>query len=174
VSCTDPAGPRGRSSAARTITLKELSRILGLSATTISLVLNRAEGSRAISKATKDRILEAVRKYNYRPNFLARSLRSQRTFSIGVLVPELSDGYSAQVIAGIEQRLLEAGYLCLVATHHHRPDLLEERPLLLYERCVDGIIAVDTPLEEQPPVESGGRVRPQAAAGRREHRTRPR
>ncbi len=140
------------SGAARNITLKELAGILGLSATTISLVLNRSHAARSIPKATKDRILEAVRKYNYRPNFLARSLRSQRTFSIGVLVPELSDGYSAQVLAGIEQRLLEARYLCLVATHHHRPDLVEERPMLLYERCVEGIIAVDTPLEQQPPV----------------------
>jgi len=140
-----------RDSNAKVITLKELTRILDLSPTTISLVLNRARGAKSIPKETKDRIFEAVRKYNYRPNFLARSLRVRRTFSVGVLVPELSDGYSAQVLAGIEQRLLDAGYLCLVTTHHHRPELLEDRPLLLYERCVDGIIAVDTPVRGQPP-----------------------
>ncbi len=141
-----------RRGAGKGVTLKELADILGLSSTTISLVLNRSKVAQSIPKATKERILEAVRTYNYRPNFLARSLRCQKTYSVGVLVPELSDGYASQVLAGIEQRLLEAGYLCLVATHHHRPDLIEERPMLFYERCVEGIIAVDTPLMEQPPV----------------------
>ncbi len=144
---------RGKPAAScKPITLKELAKAIGLSPTTISLVLNRAPGAASIPKETKQRIFEAVRRHNYRPDFLARSLRSQRTYSVGVLVPELSDGYSAQVLAGIEQQLLEAGFLYLVTSHHHIPRLLEDRPLLLYERCVEGIIAVDTPLAEQPPV----------------------
>src|SRR5262245_37452364 len=129
----------------RPVSLKQLAEHLDLSPTTLSLVLNDAEGASAIPQETKDRIFEAARKFNYRPNYIARSLRSARTYTLGVLLPELSGGYAAEVLAGIEERLLEEGYFYFVASHHHRQDLLKRYPLLLLERCVEGIIAVDTP-----------------------------
>src|SRR5262249_42196473 len=84
-------------------------------------------------------------KFNYRPNFLARSLRTQRSFTIGVIVPEVSDGYSAMVMSGVENYLLQEGYFYFVASHRHRADLIDEYPRLFLERSVDGLIAVDTP-----------------------------
>ena len=116
-----PPGRNGdRESAPAPISLKELDRHLRLSPTTLSLVLNESPRAASIPQETKDRILAAAKHYKYRPNFLGRSLRSQRTYTIGVLVPELSDGYSALVIAGIEDFLLDAGYTYLVTSHRHK------------------------------------------------------
>jgi len=127
------------------VSLKELAARLDLSPATISLVVNGSRVADSIPQETKDRILAAVRKYKYRPNFFARSLRAQRSFTIGVIVPEVSDGYSASVMSGVEDHLLQEGYFYFVASHRHRADLIDEYPRLFLERSVDGLIAVDTP-----------------------------
>jgi DNA-binding LacI/PurR family transcriptional regulator len=127
------------------ISLKQLADHLGLSPATVSVVINRSPVAETISPSTKSLILAAARKFNYRPNFFARSLRMQRSLTIGVLVPEVSDGYATTVLSGIEDDLLRAGYFYFVASHHHRTDLIEEYPRLFLDRAVDGIIAVDTP-----------------------------
>lgn len=134
------------------VTLRFLAHYLGLSPASVSLVLNQAPGAAAIPAATQERIREAARRFHYRPNTLARSLRHQRTFTIGVLVPEISEGYAVLVLRGIEDRLLREGYLYFVASHRHRRDLLEEYPRLLLDRSVEGIIAVDTPITTPVPV----------------------
>jgi LacI family transcriptional regulator len=129
-----------------------LADYLGLSSATISLVLNGSPVADSIPQKTKDRVFEAARHFNYRPNFLARSLRTQRSFMIGVLVPEVSEGYAAAVMGGIEDELLQEGYFYLVASHRHKADLIEEYPLLLHRRSVEGLIAVDTPWKQQIPI----------------------
>jgi DNA-binding LacI/PurR family transcriptional regulator len=118
---------------------------LGLSPATVSLVLNRSPVADSIPQETKDRVFAAARQFDYRPNFVARSLRTQRSFMIGVLVPEVSEGYAASVMGGIEDHLLQEGYFYLVASHRHRPDLIDEYPRVLQRRSVEGLIAVDTP-----------------------------
>ncbi len=125
--------------------LKELAAHLDLSPATLSIVLNDSAAAGAIPQETKDRIFEAARKFNYRPNFIARSLKSQRTYTLGVLVPELSIGYAAMILSGIEDHLLQEDYFYFVASHRHRAELIERYPQLFMERCVEGLIAVDTP-----------------------------
>jgi DNA-binding LacI/PurR family transcriptional regulator len=127
------------------VSLKFLADYLGLSPATLSLVMNRSAVADSIPKTTQDQIFAAADKFNYRPNFLARSLRTQRTFTIGVIVPEVSEGYETLVLSGIEELLLREGYFYFVASHHHRPDLIDEYPKLLLARSVEGLIAVDTP-----------------------------
>jgi len=127
------------------VSLKELAERLGLSPATVSLVINRSPVADSIPHETKDRVLAAARKYKYRPSFFARSLRAQRSFTIGVIVPEVSDGYSASVMSGVEDHLLQEGYFYFVVSHRHRADLIDEYPRLFLERSVDGLIAVDTP-----------------------------
>src|SRR5258706_11235665 len=75
---------------------------------------------------------------------MARSLRRQRSFTVGVVFPEISEGYAALVLSGIEDHLLDEGYFYFVVSHRHRKDLLEKYPLLLQQRSVEGLIAVDT------------------------------
>jgi DNA-binding LacI/PurR family transcriptional regulator len=131
--------------ARKPMSLKKLAEHLDLSPATVSLVINRSSVADSIPQDTKDRIFAAARKFKYRPNFFARSLRTQRSFTIGVIVPEVSDGYSASVMSGVEDYLLQEGYFYFVASHRHRADLIDEYPRMFLERSVDGLIAVDTP-----------------------------
>lgn len=142
--------PEGKAAVSPAISLKQLAAHLGLSTTTLSLVLNKRPSANSIPEETKKRIFSAAKELNYRPNYLARSLRAQRTHTLGVLVPELSDGYSAMVLNGVESALANEGFFYLTASHLHREDLLERLPSVLVERQVEGIIAVDTPIRFEP------------------------
>src|SRR5258708_20263330 len=81
--------------------LKDLARYLGLSTATISTVLNDAPAASEIPATTKERILAAAEKFNYRPNAMARSLLGMRSHTVGVLVPEISDGHGALLLAPV-------------------------------------------------------------------------
>ena len=142
----------GSESRPRRVTLKVLADHLGLSPATISLVMNRASVADSIPRATQERIFAAAREFNYRPSFAARWTRTARSFIIGVLVPEVSEGYAAMVMSGIEGYLLREGYFYLVASHRHHTDLIDEYPRLLMARSVDGMIALDTPWHHELPI----------------------
>jgi LacI family transcriptional regulator len=144
------------------VSLRILGEYLDLSPATISLVLNDAPGVRAIPQETRDRVKAAATKFDYRPSFYARSLRKRQTYSIGVLVPELSDSYTTQVLDGVEESLIEEGYFYLTASHRRKPDLIEEYPRLLMERSVEGFILIDTILQH------GFKIPAVAVAGHRE------
>ncbi|MBS1798114.1 MAG: LacI family DNA-binding transcriptional regulator [Acidobacteria bacterium] len=136
------------SSQQKNISLKDVAASLKLSPTTVSVVLNYSPLADSIPQETKNRIFEAARNLNYRPNYIARSLRNQRTHTIGVLIPEMSEGYSAAVLSGVEEKLLQKGYFYFVASHHHREDLIERNTQFLVARCVEGILAIDTPIQQ--------------------------
>ena len=126
--------------------LATLSAHLGLSAAAISRVLNGVPAAKSIPKTTQDRIFAAAKQFNYRPNVLARSLRRGRSMIVGVMLPEISEGYATLVLAGVEQGLLQAGYAFFLISHHHREEVVERSQAMLVERSVDGIIAIDTVL----------------------------
>lgn len=132
--------------------LKTLAAYLGLSPTTISLVLNDSPAGRHLPQETRDRVWEAARKFNYRPNFFARYLNKKRSYTIGVLVPEISEGYGASVMAGVERRLVREGYFYFVASHRWMPELMEETPRLLLDRGAEGFILLNMPLDHPLPV----------------------
>jgi len=124
---------KGRKRSDKPVSLKILADYLGLCPATVSLVLNNVPG-RSIPQQTRERVRAAARKFNYQPSLLARSLRKQRTFTVGVLVPELSDGYHTMVMSGIGDHLMQEGYFYFSAHHRHKPDLVEEYPILLIGR----------------------------------------
>lgn len=144
-------GDKPRPAAQRPASLKQLAEHLGLNPATVSVVLNDVPG-RSIPQTTRDRIKAAAKQLNYQPNLLARSLRSRRTLTIGILVPELGDGYHTQVMSGIGDQLMSAGYFYFTAHHRHKPHLVEEYTRMLVGRGAQGIIAVDTLLEHPIPV----------------------
>jgi len=133
------------------VSLKQLAAYLGLNAATVSVVLNDVPG-RSIPQVTRDRIKAAARQFNYQPSLLARSLRNKRTLTIGILVPELGDGYHTQVMSGIGDQLINSGYFYFTAHHRHRKNLVEEYTRMFIGRGAQGIIAVDTALEHPLPV----------------------
>ncbi len=134
------------------ITLKELSAILELSQSTVSRIINGSGAAHRIARDTQERVLHAAALHGYSANSVAKSLRQKRTFTVGVMVPEISEGYSAAVLSGIEDELLNDGYFYFVVSHRHRAELLEGYPRMLLARSVEGIIAIDTPLEVDLPV----------------------
>lgn len=132
------------------VTLKAVAHHLGLTPGTVSAVLNDSPSARSIPQDTKNRIRAAAKELNYRPNFFARTLRNKRTYTIGVIAEEIGDSYSSPIISGIEQYLRVRNYFFLTVVHRHDLMLLNRYSQLLSERGVEGIITVDTTVQEAP------------------------
>ena len=133
-------------------TLREVAERVGLAPGTVSAVLNKAPSARAIPKHTQQRIQTAAEELKYRPNFLARSLRKKRTYTVGLIIEEIGDLYGAMVISGVEAYLRQHNYFFLTVIHRHDSSLLRNHSQLLLERGVEGFITVDTTLEEPLPL----------------------
>jgi DNA-binding LacI/PurR family transcriptional regulator len=134
------------------VTLKTIADHLGLTPGTVSAALNNSAAARSIPEHTKQRILEAARELNYRPNFFARTLRLKRTFTIGVIASQIGDDYGSQVINGIELHLQQRNFFFLTVVHRHDPKLMASYSQLLLSRGVEGLITVDTSVTEAPSV----------------------
>jgi LacI family transcriptional regulator len=123
---------------------------LGLSPAAVSLVINDSPAAQSIPAKTQDRIRAAARELGYRPNQLARSLRSRRSHTVAILLPEISEGYAATVLAGIDAHLIQEGYFYLVAAHRNKPELLDEYFRMFVDRLVEGFVMVNTLLPDAP------------------------
>jgi LacI family transcriptional regulator len=132
------------------VTLRAVAQHIGLTASTVSAVLNDAPAARVIPQRTKDRVLAAARELNYRPNFFARTLRKKRTYTIGVIAEEIGDAYGAMVISGIEAYLRQKDYFFFTVVHRHDLQVLEHYTSMLIARGVEGFITVDTSLQSPP------------------------
>ncbi len=131
--------------------LKLLGQHLGLSPSTISFVLNDTPG-RSIPEATRERVRQAAAEFNYHPSMIARTLRGQRMQTVGIMLPELGEGYHSRVIGGIGDMLMERQYFYFTVQHRHKPKLIAAYPHLLQARGVDGVIAIDTHLTAPLPL----------------------
>jgi DNA-binding LacI/PurR family transcriptional regulator len=136
------------------VTLKTVASYVGYSTGTVSAVLNDAPSSQRIPQATKDRIIAAAHKLNYRPNILARSLRKRRTHTIGVISPEIGNPYCAMVTAGIEQYLRDRDYLFIISSHHNDEPLLQKTSSFYMQRGVEGLILMDMEAPQELPLPS--------------------
>jgi DNA-binding LacI/PurR family transcriptional regulator len=130
------------------VNLRILAEHLELSQTTVSLVLNNSPSAKSIPQETRNRVMEAATRLNYRPNYFARSLRQSRSMSVGVLAPDLSEGYFTRVMSGVVQELTSAHYFYFTACHDWKKELLEQYPRLLVERAVDGFLLLNTPADD--------------------------
>jgi len=126
-------------------TLLDLARHLSLSRTTVSVVLSNSPAAAAISEKTRQRILDAAAEMNYTPHLTARALRNNRTMSVGVMTIDISDGYFTSLMVAVEACLIENGYFYFIVSHFSDPKLLEQYGRMLTERCVEGILLVNTP-----------------------------
>ena len=122
------------------MTLRDVARVAGVHPATVSRALN--EETRAlVNEQTAQRVLKAAAKLGYQPNPIARGLKTNRSYTIGVLVPDLTNPLFPPILRGIEDRLAADGYTALIAN----TDNDEERELLdmqtMQARQVDGIIA---------------------------------
>ena len=123
-------------------TIRDVARESGYSASTVSIVLNSAPLSRYIPNGTKERIQATARRLGYRPNPLARSLRSQRSNIVGVLVFDILDPFCTPILRGLENSLYQANYLSLLADSHNEPQRFERYLEMLLDRRVEGLIVI--------------------------------
>jgi LacI family transcriptional regulator len=130
------------------VNLRMLAEHLQLSQTTVSLVLNNSPSAKSIPPETRKRVEAAAKRLNYRPNYFARSLRQSRSMSVGVLAPDLSEGYFTRVMSGVVEELTAAHYFYFTACHDWKRDLIEKYPRMLVERAVDGFLLLNTPADK--------------------------
>jgi DNA-binding LacI/PurR family transcriptional regulator len=123
-------------------TIRDVARESGYSASTVSIVLNSAPLSRYIPNGTKERIQATARRLGYRPNPLARSLRSQRSNIVGVMVFDILDPFCTPILHGLENSLYQANYLSLLADSHNEPQRFERYLEMLLDRRVEGLIVI--------------------------------
>jgi LacI family transcriptional regulator len=118
-------------------TIKDIALALQLSPSTVSRALR---DEYEISAATKKIVLEYARSVNYKSNPNALSLKNKRSYSIGIVVPELANSFFSQAIAGIESIAYEKGYHTIITQTHDS----SERELInvnhLANRSVDGLL----------------------------------
>ncbi len=119
------------------VTIKDIAKALGLSASTVSRALR---GSYEISPETKQLVLEYAQKFNYQPNPIAKSLKESRSRAIGVIVPEIVNYFFSQAINGIDEAAYQRGYHVIVSQSHESFKREVETTQLLVSRRVDGLL----------------------------------
>jgi LacI family transcriptional regulator len=125
----------------------DVARMARVSAYTVSAVVNSAG---QVSSALQKRVQNAIRKLNYRPNLLARSLARRQTHTIGIIVPDISNPFFPQLVRGAEDALHRGGYSTLLCNSDDQIEKEAHYLELLLSRRVDGILLTKTPGKLSP------------------------
>ncbi|HEV2273937.1 MAG TPA: LacI family DNA-binding transcriptional regulator [Acidobacteriaceae bacterium] len=120
-------------------TQKELAKLAGVSAGTVSNVIS---GSANVSEKSRQKVLEAIRVLNYQPNLIARSLKTNRTHTLGIVVPDITIPFFPKIIRGAECAARERGYFLIVLDSVGSPEREAEMISLLRAQRVEGILLV--------------------------------
>ncbi len=131
-----------RKNASRRVTILDVARTSGFSASTVSIVLNEAPLSRYVAAGTKERIRAVAGDLGYRPDASARSLRSRRSHTIGIMVSDISDPFCTLILQGIEKALHPTTYLPIIMIAHNQRQQFERHIEMMLERRVEGLILV--------------------------------
>ena len=126
----------------QTVTMRDVAEDSGFSPATVSIVLNNAPLARYIAPATKKRIEEAAKKLGYRPNAMARFLRSKRSHTVGLVFFDITDPFCTPVLRGIENALYQSSYVPIYADAHNQRGRFERYLEMLLEHHVEALIVV--------------------------------
>lgn len=124
------------------VTIRDVAKESGFSSTTVSIVLNNAPLARYIPAATKKKIERAAEKLGYRPNQFARSLRSKRSHTVGVMVFDMTDPFCTLILRGIENTLYQASYLPILTDVHNEGSRFERYLEMLLDRRIEALIVI--------------------------------
>ena len=124
------------------VTIRDVAKESGFSSTTVSIVLNNAPLARYIPAVTKKRIEKAAQKLGYRPNQFARSLRSKRSHTVGVMVFDMTDPFCTMILRGIENTLYQSSYLPILTDVHNEGSRFERYLEMLLDRRVEALIVI--------------------------------
>src|ERR1700735_2483914 len=124
------------------VTIRDVAKESGFSSTTVSIVLNNAPLSRYIPAVTKKRIEKAAQKLGYRPNQFARSLRSKRSHTVGVMVFDMTDPFCTLILRGIENTLYQSSFLPILTDVHNERSRFERYLEMLLDRRIEGLVVL--------------------------------
>lgn len=130
-------------------TARDVAERAGVSVATVSAVINK---NKYVSPELADRVERVIAELGYRPNLVARSLKSGRTKTLGVMIPNICDPYWAEVVATIEAVTRQEGYRLLLFDTKEDPAIEREGLRLLTENRADGAIIVPHAPESEPRV----------------------
>ncbi|HOJ10827.1 MAG TPA: LacI family DNA-binding transcriptional regulator [Clostridiales bacterium] len=117
--------------------LVDIAKHLNISVSTVSRVIN---GKDRVSDETREKVLNAIKEFNYQPNEIARSLRSRSSMTIGVILPDISNEFFALLIKGAEAVAKNNGYLVILCNSDYDETMEKEYLNMLAQKQVDGII----------------------------------
>jgi len=122
-------------------TIKDVAQHAKVSITTVSHVIN---GTRFVSENSRLRVQQAIEALNYVPSALARSLKSSRTHTVGMMIPNSSNPYFAEIIRGIEDTCFEAGFNVILCNSDDDPHKQGTYVRVLSEKQIDGLIVLSS------------------------------
>lgn len=117
-------------------TIKDVSRLAGISIGTVSRYLN----GHKVKKENEEKIKAAIMQLGFKVNIMARGLKTNKTYTIGVVVPSITDIFSNQVIEGMEEILDEQNYSIIVCSSRHNLQTEKEKLSFLMDKRVDGVV----------------------------------
>jgi LacI family transcriptional regulator len=123
-------------------TLNDIARETNTSVSTVSRVLAGGSFASRISDKTRTRVMRAAKQLGYRPNLLARGLRTRKTHTVALLVSDIANPFFGQIASLVEQQLHRHGYSLIVCNSGEDPELEDEYLNLLPSKGIDGLILV--------------------------------
>lgn len=126
--------------------IKDVAREAGVSIATVSRVLNNVD---VVNEDTKKKVQDAIKKLNYRPNIVARSLKTQRTKTVGILVPDISNQFYPEVVRGAEDVANIYQYNIILCNSDSDMDKEKEYIRVMKEKMVDGMLYMSSSLDKE-------------------------
>lgn len=125
-------------------TIKDVARRTGLSIATISKYINGGN----VLEQNKELIENAIRELGFKVNEMARGLKTSKTMTVGILIPNLEQIFSTSIVSSMEDMLLKHGYSTIICDYRENPELEKEKLNFLVNKMVDGIVMM--PLNISP------------------------
>lgn len=129
------------------ITIRDVAARAGVSTATVSHVLAKTRG---VSPALRKKVMRASRELNYRPNEVARSLRTKSSRTVGMIIPSITDPFFPEVVRGAEDILQEQGYTLLIGNSDDDPKKEEAYYRTFLAKRVDGVLMIISPAKAAP------------------------
>lgn len=126
-------------------TMKDVAELARVSVSTVSHVMN---GTRRVSEETRGDVLAAVEELSYKPNLLAKGLKTRRTYTIGLLIPDIQNSFFTSVVRGVEDVALSCGYHLFLCNTDEDPGREEEYITELAKKRVDGLMVAPSARRE--------------------------
>ena len=139
----------GRKKSGKAASIYDVARESGVSVFTVSAVVNNKSH---VGKGLREKVEAAIRKLNYRPNLIARSLAKQKTHTIGMIVPDIGNPFFPVVVRGAEDAAQKHGYNLLLCNSDDSLDKEEKAIELLLSKRVDGILLTKAGGDFRPPL----------------------